>query len=553
LPACDDDSKGTALFINNSSSRTSCNSSGSTFSGCYCNGSAWVAADTGGGGSFDSEAETDLTWSDGLSTIINWIFDTDGNDDVHLFFADGAFNIFALPGEVDIALDGNFIASEVTGLITIAGSPTVAGELQFWDGAGELVSVVPPSNLVSWIWQLPPDNGALNQFLQTDGDGITIWADVSTHEQLVGGSGITVVGTNIHTSSTKNAFFQATGETLPCGAGNYGQMGQVAGDVMEYCDSEDPSIHHYIADADSTGKITDFSNAANMNDAGTVDDTHSGSDHADYLPLTGGTLTGPGDLVVDGATTFNGDVTVENLAMIQFLSAARFGGNFVIDRSFVFVDDDATPDVSAASGWDTFPNNVTPISDFDCEAQPGSTPATCYDGTMLYLIVGVGGQVFDCTGSGLECGGFDLAALENDALIWLRDDGNGWWRLVSHQNSNFLNQPVTCRRNITTEQANDILMCGKALTPLKLIKLSCVALGGDPTGYIVEVVECTDAGASCAGTGFTITAEDVETNYEDTDFSDQDIDIDNWWGIKINNLGTSKADYLNCQVEYRQL
>lgn len=109
-----------------------------------------------------------------------------------------------------------------------------------------------------------------------------------------------------------------------------------------------------------------------------------------------------------------------------------------------------------------------------------------------------------------------------------------------------------CQQNITTEEATDILMCGKAIANILVVELNCVALGAvTPVAQIVEVVECDGNGATCVGSGFTVTAVAVETNYTDAAGTDDVIDTGDWWGIELSSF-TTAAEFLNCQVEYFQ-
>ena len=117
------------------------------------------------------------------------------------------------------------------------------------------------------------------------------------------GDGLSVTGGTINTESDEAGFIDSIGGgPLTCGASTFGRMAVSNFDVLEYCDATATEAHHYIADADSAGLITDFSNAADLDAAGEVaDDSH---DHTagltGYLPLTGGELKQPGDFAVEG-------------------------------------------------------------------------------------------------------------------------------------------------------------------------------------------------------------------------------------------------------------
>ena len=90
----------------------------------------------------------------------------------------------------------------------------------------------------------------------------------------------------------------------------------------------------------------------------------------------------------------------------------------------------------------------------------------------------------------------------------------------------------------------------KAKRALTVRELDCVATGGTtPSAQLVTVMECSNAAASCATTGLTITASALTTNYNDNTTSNGSIDSGDWWGLDATSL-TTAADYLHCTVAF---
>jgi len=115
-----------------------------------------------------------------------------------------------------------------------------------------------------------------------------------------------------------------------------------------------------------------------------------------------------------------------------------------------------------------------------------------------------------------------------------------------------------CKTHIETEAfifetavtADDPLV--KATAEITLASLDCTATGGTtPSAQIVEVFECTNAGATCVGSGYTITAAALTTNYNDATGTDSTIDDGDYWGVHTVSL-TTAADLLHCTVEFTQ-
>ncbi len=85
------------------------------------------------------------------------------------------------------------------------------------------------------------------------------------------GDGLEVAGGQLNTKSDETGFINSIGAgPIACGAGTFGKVALSNFDVLEYCDANVAEAHHYVADADSSGLVTDFSNAADLDAAGDV-------------------------------------------------------------------------------------------------------------------------------------------------------------------------------------------------------------------------------------------------------------------------------------------
>lgn len=292
------------------------------------------------------------------------------------------------------------------------------------------------------------------------------------------------------------------------------------------------------------------------------------ADAADFLPLAGGTLTG--EVVFDDVLSKGATLNV-------------------------FTNGDVTPDVTGGNRFRSGTVAVT-MTDFD-----GTTAV----GHSITIQSNAANTIFECgIASPLFCGyPNDLVTNTNDVTEWTKNSV-GVWILTSYVQGVFgPNRPrfthVTmpesaavgdpgpgfgrywvdsglipnrprftdendlthllaygeadfreCQRSITTEQAGDVLMCSKGQGDVTLRNLTCVALGSVvPVAQIVEVVECAANGSTCVGSGLEITAIALEVNYDDSVGTDIDVDIGDWWGIKLTSF-TTASDFLHCQVEY---
>ena len=102
----------------------------------------------------------------------------------------------------------------------------------------------------------------------------------------------------------------------------------------------------------------------------------------------------------------------------------------------------------------------------------------------------------------------------------------------------------------TATTADDVRF--KASAALTIVQLDCVATGATtPSVQVVRVVECTNAAASCADSGFQVSVSALTTNAVDATGTDAAIDDGDWWGLDTVSL-TTAADYLHCTVEYSQ-
>lgn len=104
--------------------------------------------------------------------------------------------------------------------------------------------------------------------------------------------------------------------------------------------------------------------------------------------------------------------------------------------------------------------------------------------------------------------------------------------------------------NITIESATtaDDIMCGKATSALTITSLDCTADGGT-ANIVVEVEECDATGDTCVGSGFTVTVNDLISNFNDSAGTDAAIDDGDWWRLATTTV-TSAPTYLHCQVEF---
>lgn len=94
---------------------------------------------------------------------------------------------------------------------------------------------------------------------------------------------------------------------------------------------------------------------------------------------------------------------------------------------------------------------------------------------------------------------------------------------------------------------DDLLV--KANGALTLVQLDCVVTGATTPSVTVNVVECTNAGASCANSGLAATVSTTTTNVSDTTATDAAIDDGDWWGLDLTTL-TTEGDVTHCTVEF---
>ena len=165
---------------------------------------------------------------------------------------------------------------------------------------------------------------------------------VVDHPGMVGGNGIEILtGGIVKTDSSSGRFLRAGG--LSCTAGKAGAMQTMIG-PLQYCDetvAPGPQ-KRYAAYADTFGRVEDFTNAAELDALGYVAAEHSGSEHADYLPLIGGELDEPGHLAVDGRfsftkapkaiTLFEEDVPLDVIVVVTSAGHGLTDGDEIIIR-----------------------------------------------------------------------------------------------------------------------------------------------------------------------------------------------------------------------------
>ena len=72
---------------------------------------------------------------------------------------------------------------------------TAQGDLRLQDTTGgEYVAIQAPATVTSWTLTLPTTDGAVSQFLQTNGSGVTTWASVTTDTSGAWTSGTSTTG-----------------------------------------------------------------------------------------------------------------------------------------------------------------------------------------------------------------------------------------------------------------------------------------------------------------------------------------------------------------------
>ena len=84
---------------------------------------------------------------------------------------------------------------------------------------------------------------------------------------------------------------------------------------------------------------------------------------------------------------------------------------------------------------------------------------------------------------------------------------------------------------------------------ITLVSLDCVVTGSTTPTVTVNVVECTNAGATCANSGLTASPAATTTLYTDDSPTDGAIDANDWWGLDLTTL-TTEGDIMHCTVEY---
>jgi hypothetical protein len=84
---------------------------------------------------------------------------------------------------------------------------------------------------------------------------------------------------------------------------------------------------------------------------------------------------------------------------------------------------------------------------------------------------------------------------------------------------------------------------------MHLMDLDCVAIGTTTPGGIVKVQECSSAGASCADTGFQVVVVALDTNYNDTDGTDEVVDRGDWLKLEIQTMATV-PEWLFCTISF---
>jgi hypothetical protein len=84
---------------------------------------------------------------------------------------------------------------------------------------------------------------------------------------------------------------------------------------------------------------------------------------------------------------------------------------------------------------------------------------------------------------------------------------------------------------------------------ITLVSLDCVVTGATTPTVTVNIVECTNAGATCANSGLTVSPAATTTLYTDDTPTDAAIDANDWWGLDMTTL-TTEGDIMHCTVEY---
>ena len=153
-------------------------------------------------------------------------------------------------------------------------------------------------------------------------------SEVDAEINAAGGAGLQASGGVLSTKSDEQDFLFDSGvTTLACGASTKGKFVVHDTEPAQYCDGATTAVKHFVADADSAGLVTNFSNAADLDSAGQVaNDSHT---HA------AGNITGTHagtDLTADleeegeiGNSTITGNAANDQMIIGTGLNSAAWG------------------------------------------------------------------------------------------------------------------------------------------------------------------------------------------------------------------------------------
>jgi hypothetical protein len=200
---------------------------------------------------------------------------------------DAGFGHLAAGTAADAQIDGSAERDEVCNTTDLDANCLVIDDSHDHSSAGSTVTIA-AADIV--------DDVALGT--DTSGnfmDDVSCGAGIDCTHTPSEGSTATIV------TNSSEADFLANG-VISCGASTQGKM-QVQDGPLQYCDdAATPGVRH-AAYGDSSGLVSDFSNAADLNSGGTVNATHAGTAHHTQSH-SGSDHTG--DVIPDANQSFGG-------------------------------------------------------------------------------------------------------------------------------------------------------------------------------------------------------------------------------------------------------
>ena len=103
---------------------------------------------------------------------------------------------------------GNLHLNPYTGIVEIGTATKKTGKLKLSGSTSGSVTIQPKNAAGTWALTLPDNDGSPNQVLQTDGDGVSSWATISTHDVVTLNSSAVTGGLSL--SGQEISFRKAT-------------------------------------------------------------------------------------------------------------------------------------------------------------------------------------------------------------------------------------------------------------------------------------------------------------------------------------------------------